>query len=285
MAQKQKPIAMYRKRLILICLITPLVFFISCEKEVLIETGHPEKLCLNCILNPDSLVTASLTLSRDVENSSNFNTVDNATLELYTDNGFHDTLVSLGSGRYQLNYQPLEGISYNMVVNHNGRNKIRATTTVPGRASVSWIADTTHISSPAAGSRVFVRVDMSVHDNPNETNYYWMNSIETNAVFIDDFNRDIDAESEYGYIYYYYLRFSDVGYNGQDMDLTFERRSGIKWYLWSCDPEYDKYLKSTLKARLNSEKDLPFREPVQIYSNIENGYGIFGAVAATQIKF
>ncbi|WP_347840373.1 DUF4249 domain-containing protein [uncultured Draconibacterium sp.] len=276
---------MYRKQFILICLLSALVFFISCEKEVLIETGHPEKLCLNCILNPDSLVTASLTLSRDVENSSNFNTVDNATLELYTDNGFHDTLVSLGSGRYQLNHQPLEGVSYNMVVNHNGRNKIRATTTVPGRASVSWITDTTHISSPASGSRVFVRVDMSVHDNPNETNYYWMKSIETNAVFIDDFNRDIDTESKYGYVYYSYIRFSDIGYNGQDMDLTFERRSGIKWYLWSCDTHYDQYLKSTYKARLNAEKDLPFREPVQIYSNIENGYGIFGAVAATQIKF
>jgi hypothetical protein len=35
---------------------------------------------------------------------------------------------------------------------------------------------------------------------------------------------------------------------------------------------------------MNSEGELPFEEPVQIYSNIENGYGIFGACAITTIK-
>lgn len=260
-------------------------FLQACEKEVTIDTSYPQKLCLNCILNPDSMIMASLTLSRDIENNSSFEPVNDATLILYTDEGLHDTLVSVGNGRYELNYKPIEGVSYNILVEHKEYENIRATTTVPGRASVSWTTDTTRISPPTSGSRVFVRVDMSVHDNSNETNYYWMESIETNAVFIDDFNRDIDTESKYGYVYSYYLRFSDVGYNGQTMDLTFTRRSGIKWYLWSCDPHYDNYLKSTLKARLNAEKDLPFREPVQIYTNIENGYGIFGAVAATQIKF
>lgn len=279
----QQPLAMYRKRFILICLLSALVFFISCEKEVLIETGHPEKLCLNCILNPDSLVTAQLTLSRDINNSYEFTPVDDAILVLYTDEELHDTLISVGNGRYELNYKPIEGVSYNILVEHKEHDKILATTTVPNRAFVTWKSDT--ISSYPQENKYFVRVDMSVHDNPNETNYYWMESFETNAVFIDDFNRDIDTESKYGYVYYYYLRFSDLAYNGQDMDLTFERRSGIEWYLWSCDQQYDKYLKSTLKARLNAEKDLPFREPVQIYSNIENGYGIFGAVAATQIKF
>ncbi|MFW5757030.1 MAG: DUF4249 family protein [Tangfeifania sp.] len=30
---------------------------------------------------------------------------------------------------------------------------------------------------------------------------------------------------------------------------------------------------------------MPFFEPVQIYSNIENGYGIFGSCAITTIDF
>ncbi|MFV0266483.1 MAG: DUF4249 domain-containing protein [Draconibacterium sp.] len=258
-------------------------FWQACEKEVDLETKHPQKRCLNCVLNPDSLVTAELTLSRDINNGYDFEPVDDATLILYTDEGDNDTLVSAGSGKYSLHYKPEEGTTYNILVKHNTFEDLQATTTVPNRAFVTWKTDTTYVSTQ--GNRVFVRVDMTVHDNPNETNYYWMETIETNAVFIDDFNRDIDTESKYGYVYYYYLRFSDIGYSGQDMDLTFERGSGIKWYLWSCDPHYDKYLKSTLKARLNAEKDLPFREPVQIYSNIENGYGIFGAVTATRIKF
>ncbi len=255
----------------------------SCEKEITIDTGYPPQLCLNCILNPDSVVTASLTMSRDVENNSSFEPVNDATLVLYTDEGLRDTLVSVGSGTYRLNYKPLEGVSYNMLVSQNKFNNIRATATVPNYTSVSWTTDTTYISTQ--NNRVFVQVDISIHDNVNETNYYWMESFETNAPFIDGFNRSIDTESEYGYVYSYYLRFSDDDYNGQTMKLEFVRRSGSTRYVWSCDENYDKYLKSSLKARLNAEKDLPFREPVQIYSNIENGYGIFGAVAATPINY
>ncbi|MCA1760714.1 MAG: DUF4249 domain-containing protein [Bacteroidales bacterium] len=34
---------------------------------------------------------------------------------------------------------------------------------------------------------------------------------------------------------------------------------------------------------MNEGSDLPFSEPVQIYSNIENGFGIFGACAISTI--
>lgn len=51
-----------------------------------------------------------------------------------------------------------------------------------------------------------------------------------------------------------------------------------------ADIHYDKYLKSTIKQRMNDGDNLLFNEPVQIYSNIENGLGIFGSVAITSFK-
>ena len=38
-----------------------LLTFISCEKDVTLEFNNMPKLCFNCILNPDSIITASLT--------------------------------------------------------------------------------------------------------------------------------------------------------------------------------------------------------------------------------
>lgn len=265
-------------------LIIILLSFQACEKEVDIDSVHPQKLCLNCILSPDSIVTANLVLSKDIENNYEFEPVNDATLILYTDEGFNDTLILVDRGRYSLNHKPVEGVRYSMLVLHKKFSNIQATAIVPHYTSVDWkVTDT--IAAYPQENKYFVSVDIEIHDNPTEKNSYWMQSFETNAVFIDGFNRDIDTESKYGYVYYYYLRFSDKGYSGQTMRLTFERRSGDTRYVWSCDENYDKYLKSSLKARLNAEKDLPFREPVQIFSNIENGYGIFGAVVATPIKY
>lgn len=55
-------------------------------------------------------------------------------------------------------------------------------------------------------------------------------------------------------------------------------------YLMDVDVNYDKYLKSTIKQDLNNSESLLFNEPVQIYSNIENGLGIFGSAAITSFK-
>ena len=51
-----------------------------------------------------------------------------------------------------------------------------------------------------------------------------------------------------------------------------------------ADENYDKYLKSTIKQMMNDGGSLLFNEPIQIYSNIENGLGIFGSAAITKIK-
>lgn len=256
----------------------------GCEKEVYMKPANSPRLCINCILNPDSIVTATLTLSRGVTNNFDFEPVDDATIILTTGKGYIDTLNALGNGNYNLNYKPTGGVPYNLFVAHEKYDNISSTTTVPAYPHIDWkITDT--VSSYPSENKYFVKINVEIHDNPNETNYYWMETFETNAPFIDGFNRSIDTESKYGYVYYYFLRFSDDDYNGQTMSLSFVKKLGYRRHVWTCDKHYDQYLKSSLKARLNAEKDLPFREPVQIFSNIENGYGIFGAVVATSINY
>lgn len=43
------------------------------------------------------------------------------------------------------------------------------------------------------------------------------------------------------------------------------------------DEHYDKYLKSAIQLQMLKDEPVPLNEPVQVYSNIENGYGVFGS--------
>ena len=83
------------------------------------------------------------------------------------------------------------------------------------------------------------------------------------------------------------IRMTDEGYDGQELTFTIPDIIGgaqrVKYFL-NADEHYDKYIKTVIINRLNETDELPFYEPIQIYSNIENGYGIFGSCAITTIN-
>jgi hypothetical protein len=80
---------------------------------------------------------------------------------------------------------------------------------------------------------------------------------------------------------------TDEGFDGKVLTFTIQdiiAGGNRNQYFLNADEHYDKYIKTTLIKRMSENDDLPFYEPVQIYSNIENGYGIFGSCAITTIK-
>ncbi|MCF8363880.1 MAG: DUF4249 domain-containing protein [Prolixibacteraceae bacterium] len=267
----------------------------SCEKDVTFDFDRPVKLSLNCILNPDSTITARLTLSGNIENNTSFQPVDDATIVLY-ENGIElGTLTSGSEGNYYLDYHPESQNEYKIAVLHPDYKDVTASTEVPQKPDVMFTPDTLElIEHPEL---YWLEINVVIHDLPGK-NSYWLYGKRTmdgvvrtgggfqniKAPFIDDFNRRTDPESKFGYVYDYYVRISDIGYDGEKMTVMLEAATNGSINIVSADEHYDKYIKSSVKARLNSEGDLPFKEPVQIYSNIENGYGIFGACAITTIK-
>jgi hypothetical protein len=52
--------------------------------------------------------------------------------------------------------------------------------------------------------------------------------------------------------------------------------------LWSVSEEYYKY-RLTLQKQKDQMKD-PFAQPVQVYNNIENGFGAFGAYSQSEMR-
>lgn len=250
----------------------------SCEKEVTIDFNEEPKLCLNCILNTDSIVSARLTVSRGIETNFDFESIDNATILLYKNNELLGELTAENNGNYSLNTKPLSNNEYQIKVLHPDFPELSASSKVPEKPSVIYRYE----SLPEYKHRVNAFFD--IHDPKDTVNFYWLAPFDTNAPFIDNFNRSLDTDSKYGYVYDYYMRISDDGYDGKTLSLNTVAIKGSDRYFWAADPYYDKYLKSTLKVQLNKEGNLPFQEPMQIYSNIENGYGIFGSCATTTIK-
>jgi hypothetical protein len=271
-----------------------LIILLSCEKDVDLSTNNPSKLCLNCILNPDSVITARLTKSRDIKNSSEFETINDARITLI-ENGIElGELTPFGNGNYQMNYNPKIRTKYEIDVSYQNYPKITATTVIPAFPIVQLNENTK--KNVELEEDIIEEINFEIKDSIG-VNSYWYYVVrsrfeyivhgvnyECNAPFIDDFNREIDNDSRYGFVYYYYLRILDTGFDGKELRFNQNKETSMTYYFLSPDDHYDKYMKSSLKVMLNNEKDLPFHEPVQIYSNIKNGNGIFGSCAITSIK-
>ena len=134
-----------------------------------------------------------------------------------------------------------------------------------------------------------LRCKIKINDPDNESNYYALgfstiNEIFTEEIFALTYCNDPIAEA----IYFHRnmpcegrILFSDKDFTEDNRSLIVDVaqiRYGIvsgelNVYLFSLSEKYYKYIKSTIKQRENNE-DL-YAEPVQIYDNIENGFGIF----------
>lgn len=278
------------------------ILFYSCEQEVILDFDNEPKLSLNCILNPDSVVSAKLTLSHNLDNSGSFETVDTGVLTLYEENEIFGILEAKGNGRYILNKKPAEGKTYKIVAEAGNYTTISATTAIPDYPVIEYSKEFTGHTSYDSTRAVF-NMNIQIKDKPGKDNYWiyqnWVVSgvkyggvsREINAPFVDEFNKTIDTEAKYGFTLFLGVRLSDEGYDGQSMDFVIpDFVEATKYtfteavHILNADEHYDKYLKTSILNRIKETSDLPFFEPVQMYSNIQNGYGIFGSCAVTRIQ-
>lgn len=266
----------------LIYIISSALLFFSCEKYIDMEIpDRGRKLVANCFYSDTGTVAVYLTQSRFILDNSEFINISGATVIFYENGIAEDTLTETEPGKYLMyDFIPSTGKNQSVKI-IKGNDIITAQSYIPEKVPIEFI-DTIRIKTE---SNEFLRFRFRVND-PSDIDNYYMIGFEMEKSGEDPYNQPylIYFSTEEPFVESYNDNFgliSDILFRGQSQVMSFD----IELYNFYNDPNKmyihffsiskDRFLYlATLQAQIEAG-DSPFSEPVMIYNNIENGFGIF----------
>ncbi|MEA3494930.1 MAG: DUF4249 domain-containing protein [Bacteroidota bacterium] len=280
-------------------------FFFSCEKTEDIDDFPlvTPQLVLNCMFSPDSSWEFQLSKSLSVLDNAEIEYLKNATVKLYKNNQLINTITETNKKTfYVLQNNTAEfGAKYKVEISRKGYKDISSTSTLPTMVEISGLTksvkdSSTYWSQHGTWGELTGHINVKFNDSKAGDNYYMLSifSIDTNTYYnypdttisyqeininyhINDEtdNPAIEIQSEQEYI------FSDKYFSGQSIEISayiedwnFTPNKTFVVVLYSLSREAYLYKRSL--ALYYERGENPFSEPVQVYGNIENGFGIFG---------
>lgn len=307
---------MMMKKIILYILLTiSQLFLLSCEsliKEIdpsfLPETDS--KLVVACFISPqDTVLAAKVTETKLLIGTTGDirDDITNATVNLSDGSKSIRLIYNPKLGYYRALPSELSisvGKTYTITVNTPDGRQANASTTVPNNIAIKEVKiDSTKVNDFQQGNSVTnTEYDVKViwQDKAGETNYYRAIS---EYVFlyriVDSINKkvinapvsaivdlrtidDKDADGQLISLNRAYLP-TNIGGNIQGQDANLKTKlDKIKVGLFQTDIHYYNYHTSLRRQRENNN---PFAEPVLLYTNINGGFGCFGAYNATWHEF
>lgn len=279
---------------------------LSCEKEITFDLNTPEDmLCLNCILEAgNDSVAIYVTKVQSVENDTAFTPVANARIELCKDGQLLQGIVYRGNGRYLLKHKPEIGKKYEISVNVDNYKTLTAETTIPvyPEAKAQYKIDTIYDEYWATGYYAIKKIVIDLKDTPTK-DYYWFKiatiynfkgkpfgeyyiAYKTDKMYFDEFNRYYIQDVRYPFTNYEYigaLRLDEEVFLNSEVQFLLSCGPKNTLFIINGDINFDKYYKSSIKQFLTYEyENLPIFEPIQVYSNVTNGFGIFSSIAISE---
>ncbi len=285
-----------KKYILIICLITTF----GCETIIEVDVENNNKvLVLNSIINTDSTfrvdVSETVGILRPTESIQG---VDDATISLYEEDNFIEELIFDAERFYYVteDFKPKSNTNYRIELEANSFEKVVANTSIPSLPPE--IKKFTVDSSFENGFKSF-EFDLTFKD-PNQENFYEV------KIFAYFYNREFDPDTDTykivdstlfdlnistndqsveEYFDYDKIIFNDKLFNGKEFSIRFQSSIGFSDNLSDnigqivvefrhINEDYFEYERTTGLQRWVD--DDPFAEPVPVYNNIENGYGIFG---------
>lgn len=281
-------------------------------------------LVLGSVINPDSTIIVAVTKDKyilDNNDSGSFGVqgISGASVNLFEDDELVGTLIEQElsddyqesiSGVYGIDYFPKQGREYRVEVESANFQKATAYESLPSVAAAFSIPDDSFRFFDDSGENIEVRI--VIEDTPGDDYYeivaytdqigaYFTYFPETNEYVIDStfqlneplfVNSDNLVFEEYAYEQ---LIFEDKFFANRSYEINLEFYLGLFTPFEGFDPEavltielrkvskaYFNYYNSALLQDWIS--DDPFSQPVQVFSNVENGFGIFGSYVSTRIE-
>lgn len=258
----------------------------GCVELVDLSPYAERKAVVNCILKPNAV--QKLTLGYTSPHGQNYyEEITDAKITLFRDNKAVGEFQKSAYSEWKLNYRPRAGMSYKLVVKIPEQKEISATTVFPHRIPIRrlkeldgngkrhFIKDSSDVFWAFAFAKQEDTIMFPVIIKPE---YKVFSDIGSNYHKLDNFNSSEIGEARGSTKKHFaYLRM-----------LADEKTSSFYLEeLYSCivvfravSAEYDKYLKTSLtKMQVYEAFDDPTQwlDESEIFSNIKNGIGIFGA--------
>jgi len=270
----------------------------ACEKEIELDADQIKiRIVVNSTFIANDTLKINLSKSGSILQNNSFGTglpsIDDATAKLFDNNGtLLGTFTNTTNGNYYLATPfPQAGNSYKLEVTHPNYDKVTSQNFVPNPINILQL-DTFTVNDD-------FNINISINDNPNEANYYGIVVYTTEiyeyetelGVFTYDTTtykewvctKDINAEGYTdidGTNCQEDLLFSDKPFNGTNYIFKLRTTKNQSQFsviktvvLKSISEELFKY-RITYQRYLENQGN-PFGEPVQVFSNIDGGFGIF----------
>jgi hypothetical protein len=279
-----------------------LTMLFACELIVDIEVPFDSpQITLNSFFNPDGVWKVNLTRNRHILNDRAAERINNALVIIHDETGAIDTLIDTGNGIYQSDSgRPKIGITYSIEAIAENLQTVKAKSIIPAPVQIisaevtETLADNQYenkikvkFRDPGAIKnfyQVFVDMEMEYYDYRTESI-----NIQHSRVPLESDDPAIQNQNSDGNYYDGFI-FNDILFDGKEIELSFRsigfpltRSGALILSLRSISEDYYKY-KITSELQNNTSGD-PFAQPVNVYNNIENGFGIFGGYSeSTYIK-
>lgn len=271
---------------------------ISCEKELNSNSiNNNKEIVVNGFINPDSIVkiNVSFTYPENIDKPDTNNLfINNAICLLYENNTFIDTLNYTKNGFYICNnFKPATDNTYKLTIKVKGFKEINATTTIPKKVKFSVNLEKIY--------PLVYKGNITFKDPIGDT--YFLFNILTKDTFKYSFEDVSHIEYSDGGLQYYFTNpdvgksiegqsfrnqntFSDAKFKDKTYNLNIQRIEiyfdNDYLYFWLTTLNKDLYLNLKSKKKYDDVINDVFAEPVNIYSNINGGLGIFAGYNRAQ---
>lgn len=283
------------------------LIFTSCETTERIDDFplRPSKLVLNSFFTGDSTWAFQISKSLSVLDNAEIKYVNNAVIELYRDGDMIQTIDTTDAdGWYRYDHDlPETGVEYTVKATAPGFGSVLSASSylpeIVEITGVTAIFDTLRGQQENVWYHGLAEVNMNIafSDPPQMNNYYQLNvyTIDTSYYHEGDSiiknthygSRDLTstdpgvANSEE---HNRSLLFHDEYFDGKDHILKvefneydYQPEKMYKLRLISLTEDAFNYFRSINEYRRSRED--PFAEPVEIYCNVENGFGVFSGMS------
>ena len=265
------------------------------------------KVVVNALFSPDSVWRIQISRSNSILDNrlgSIFDSVGDAVVTILDQNNqLVESITGFSDKYFRYSYKgktkPLPGQSYTIQVDVKDEPNIKALNKVPTLVPITSVEID---SSRFISDREPIEMDIAFKDPGGEKNYYTVKVIgdsyyipnkdtvwvtrEIYVVLVDpslneefkESDRFINDNLFNGKNYNLHLKLFSQPYWGPQSPVTVHARV----ILVSISEEYYKYF-TTKNLQDYTNRD-PFAQPVQVFSNVENGLGIFAGYSSSVVE-